>query len=188
MPQTRPNGIIVPVNADAFNLTADMATEADSTNVVIPVPNQTARDALTPHPGMPVTRADVPGQPIEIWNGSSYDRVGPRHHANTQQVGSGMAANDYFTGTKRPWLQSGTTVVTTDASGNAGIAYPVAFSGGVVSAVVCNGDSNTGNLTMSLAGAFTQTLSTLYVNVKVANTGAVVASSSVRINWIATGW
>lgn len=188
MPQTRPNGIIVPVNADAYNLTADMATEADSTNVVIPVPNQTARDALTLHTGLTVTRNDVPGQPIEIYNGSSWDRIGPRAHAASQMVGSGMTANDYLTGTKRSWRQGGTVVATTDAAGNVAIAYPVAFANGVESAIVCNGDSNTGNLIMAISGAFTQNLTTLYVNVKVANTGAVVGSASVRINWVAWGW
>ncbi|MGO4583650.1 hypothetical protein AB4Z38_07145 [Arthrobacter sp. 2RAF6] len=189
MPQTRPNVIQVPVNADGYNLTADLATMADSANVVIPVPNQTARDALTLHTGLTVTRNDVPGQPIEIYNGSSWDRIGPRAHANSQIVGSGMTANDYLTGTKRLWTQGGTTVGTTDAAGNVAVSFPVAFPNGLESAVVCNGDSTTGNLLMSVSGSLTSTLSTLFVNVRIANTGAFPATSSaVRINWSARGW
>lgn len=188
MPQTRQNGIQVWINSDAYNLAADGATLADTSNVVIPVANQTTRDALTLHTGLAVTRNDVPGQPIEIYNGSSWDRIGPRAHASSQMVGSGMAANDYLTGGKRSWRQGGTVVQTTDAAGNVAIAYPVAFPNGVETAMVVNGDSNTGNLIMSISGAFTQNLTTLYVNCKVANTGAVVGSASVRINWVAWGW
>jgi len=189
MPQTRPNGIIVPVNADAYNLTADLATMADKSNVVIPVPNQTARDALTLSVGLAVTRNDVPGQPIEIYNGSSWDRIGPRAHANTQMVGSGMATNDYLTGTKRSWRQGGTSTGNTDAAGNVAISFPVPFPNGVESAVVCNGDSATGNLIMAISGSLATSLSVLNVNVRIANTGSFPAtSSSVRINWEAWGW
>lgn len=189
MPQTRPNVIKVPVNSDGYNLTADLATMADSANVVIPVPNAAARDALTPYVGMAVTRQDVPGQPIEIYNGSSWDRVGPRAHANTQMVGSGMATNDYLTGTKRSWRQGGTSTGNTDAAGNVAISFPVPFPNGVETATVCNGDSNTGNLIMAISGSLATSLSVLNVNVRIANTGAFPATSSaVRINWVAWGW
>lgn len=75
MPTTRNNGIVVPINSDAYNPTADMATMADSANVVIGVANQAARDAIpSPVAGKTtVARADLGGV-IEIWNGTYWSR------------------------------------------------------------------------------------------------------------------
>lgn len=72
MPQTRPNKMTAPVNADAYNLTADLATMADSSNVVIPVASQAERDALTKKAGMVVIRTDLPGAPLERCDGTTW--------------------------------------------------------------------------------------------------------------------
>ena len=186
MSTTLENGIVVPVNSDAYAPTADMASMGNSAGVIKNVASQAARDALTTT--TKVTRDDVPGQPIEIKGSGGWVRQGPVVQANTQTVGTGMAANAFTTGTKQPWWQGGTFVGTTDSSGNIGINYPVAFPAGVVTAVMMNGDSATGNLIMSISGDFTQSLAILYVKVRTANTGAIVPSASVRINWMALGW
>lgn len=113
----------------------------------------------------------------------------PAYRANAVMVGSSTNLNTNLTNNaNQPYTQGGTLVATTDAAGNVAISYPTAFPNGVITAVVCNGDSNTGNIIMAISGAFTQNLTTLYVNAKVANTGAVVGSATVRINWTATGW
>lgn len=120
--------------------------------------------------------------------GLPYNTI-PAYRASSVMVGSSTNLNTNLQNNAiQPYTQAGTVVATTDAAGNVAIAYPSAFPNGVISATVCNGDSNTGNLLMAIAGAFTQNLTTLYVNAKVANTGAVVGSSTVRINWTATGW
>lgn len=75
MPQTRPNGAKVPINADAYNLAPDLATLGDSLNVVIPVANQAVRDALTPYPGMCVSRLDLAGAPIQTYDGTSWNNA-----------------------------------------------------------------------------------------------------------------
>ena len=59
MPQTRDNGIVVPINSDAYNLTADLAKMADTANVVTVVSGTTARNALTKYEGRLVYRTDT---------------------------------------------------------------------------------------------------------------------------------
>jgi hypothetical protein len=67
------------VNSDAYNLASDLAVQADSANVFIPVANQTERDGLAALMGgtllVPtmVYRADL--NAYESWNGSTWDRV-----------------------------------------------------------------------------------------------------------------
>ena len=72
MTQTRPNGITVPTNSDPYNITADLATMADSTNVVVLVANLAARDALTKYAGLTVSRLDLPGAPLETYGGTKW--------------------------------------------------------------------------------------------------------------------
>lgn len=83
--------------------------------------------------------------------------------------------------------QFGTTVTTTDVGGNVSVSWPTAFTGVPVMTMATNGDNTTGSYIVapytigfptSTTGAFTFRLST---------TGAAVASSAVRFNWIAIG-
>lgn len=87
MPQTRVNKAVTPVNSDAYNLTADLATLADSLNVPIPVATQAERDALvSPTAGKTaVARADLGGL-VEVWNGSYWTR-GVQHAEFTGSTG-----------------------------------------------------------------------------------------------------
>ena len=78
MPQTLANGIITPINSDAYNETADLATMGNSSNVVIPVANQAARDALTPYAGMTVSRLDLTGAPLQVYDGTKWQHQGRR--------------------------------------------------------------------------------------------------------------
>ncbi|AYN57811.1 minor tail protein [Arthrobacter phage Eileen] len=61
MPQTRPNGTVVPINSDEYNLTPDLATMADSIHVRTTVADKTERDLLTPYVGLEVIRLDREG-------------------------------------------------------------------------------------------------------------------------------
>lgn len=70
MPQTRPNGVIVPINSDAYNLAGDLAAMADSANVVTVVASQAARDALSLYPGRTVWRQDINVQ--QTYNGAIW--------------------------------------------------------------------------------------------------------------------
>lgn len=70
MPQTRPNGTIVPINSDEYNPTGDLATMADSIHVVTTVADQAARDLLTPYIGLQVCRLDRDGW-IQTYTGQN---------------------------------------------------------------------------------------------------------------------
>jgi hypothetical protein len=96
LPQTRPNKITVPVNADAWNLTGDLATMADSVKAVIPVASQTERDALTKANGLTVSRGDLGGL-IEVCDGTNWHSPTKLRHAEWTNGGG------YSVTGNQPW-------------------------------------------------------------------------------------
>ena len=68
------NGIEVPTNSDPYNLTDDLANMGSTTNTVVLVATQAARDALTKYDGLSVRRLDLTGRPTETWDGSKWNR------------------------------------------------------------------------------------------------------------------
>lgn len=71
--QTLQNGIEVPTNSDTYKLTEHLANMGTKANVVIPVANKDARDALAgPYAGMTVSRTDLPGAPLEVHDGTAW--------------------------------------------------------------------------------------------------------------------
>ena len=79
-------------------------------------------------------------------------------------------------------VQSSSAVITTDASGNATITYPSAFTQGVLTVIAMNGDySNGGDVVVSLRNWNAATLTTF--DVHLSNS----VSSARRVNYIAIG-
>jgi|SRR5690349_5303316 len=73
MPQTRKNKIQVPLNSDAYNLVPDLTTMADTANVFPKVASASERNGLTsPVNGDKVVRTDLPGAPLETYNGTAW--------------------------------------------------------------------------------------------------------------------
>lgn len=72
MSQIRENKVQVITNSDAYNLASDLATQADTTNVVIKVSSQAERDALVKVAGKCVIRLDLPSLPIERCDGTNW--------------------------------------------------------------------------------------------------------------------
>jgi len=73
MTQTLKNKVAVPTNSDEYDLTADLATAFLGANVVIPIGSSAERTALTGLvTGQCIVRTDLPGQPIETWNGTKW--------------------------------------------------------------------------------------------------------------------
>lgn len=75
MTQTLKNKVVVPTNSDAYNLTADLATAFLGANVVIPIGSNAERTTLQTAgvmTGQCIIRTDLPGQPIETWNGTKW--------------------------------------------------------------------------------------------------------------------
>jgi hypothetical protein len=70
MPQQRPKKQQTPINSDAFNLTPDWATTADTSGVIVSVVDRTEADAIATAlsaAGWPVTDA----RPLYVWNQST---------------------------------------------------------------------------------------------------------------------
>jgi hypothetical protein len=115
MPQTRPNGTVVPINSDEYNLTPDLATMADSIHVVTTVADKTERDALTPYVGLQVCRLDRDGW-IQTYTGTTtasgweYKGTPRRVYANvaTFANASGTASRLLLTlpGVTKPYPQT----------------------------------------------------------------------------------
>lgn len=131
MTQKRPNGAKVPTNSDEYNLTQDLATMADSLNVLVAVANQDARDALPKTVGLAVIRLDQTGLPIEIWDGSAWS-LSPR-------LDIGEPAG------KRAITKAGFTAFTTGIYGDFTWQFPTAFPNYLVSAMMQEASPITNN-------------------------------------------
>lgn len=70
MAQTRDNGAKTPTGSDPYHLTQDLATFADSLNVVTPVASAAARDALTKFEGRQCVRTDLGGLTQTVVDGA----------------------------------------------------------------------------------------------------------------------
>jgi hypothetical protein len=146
MTQKLSNGITVPINSDAYQLTADLATMGNSANVSIPVNSQAARDALTPFAGMTVIRLDIPGAPTQTWDGSAWQGAVPITYTPTltasggtnPSLGTGTATGQYQLAGK---FMTGQFFVPFGTGGSVGsgsylVSLPTGFSyGGLGSAV-----------------------------------------------------
>ena len=96
MPQTRPNGTVVPINSDEYNLTADLESMADSIRVVLPVADKTERDALTPFLGMQVCRLDRDAW-IQTYTGAGV--AGWEYRSEPKTITANVAAFTNTSGT-----------------------------------------------------------------------------------------
>jgi hypothetical protein len=83
-------------------------------------------------------------------------------------------------------LKWGSSVVTTDASGNATIAYSTAFPSGTAVVMPINGDS--GTAPQMILSAVASTTNASQFGVHASTNTAAIASTTVRINWIAVGY
>lgn len=75
MTQILKNKVTVPTNSDEYDLTDDLAEAFLGANVVIPIGSNAERSALTTvgvMTGQCIIRTDLPGQPIETWNGTKW--------------------------------------------------------------------------------------------------------------------
>jgi hypothetical protein len=191
VPQIRANKIQVPTNPDAFtNLNNDLATMADTANVVIRVASQTERDGLTKVAGLCVVRTDLPGDPIQTCDGTNWStQQVPKVWASAPRVGSasGLLTN-LQSGAVVPIIQGGTVVVTTDVNGYGNFAFPQAFPNGLICWVGMNADDvATGTNVFITQGSAGVSLTTAYFNAWKA-TGSAYANQAIRLDWIAMGW
>jgi len=194
--QTLPNGIEVPTNSDTYKLTEDLAKMGSTAHVIIPVNSATERNglaALYPDGVLPVptyvNRMDVTGHPIEVWDGTGWDRlVSPAIRANTQTVGAGMAADAFMSGTIRPLIQAGTFVgKPVGGNGDLTITYPATFPGGVIGGIGFSGDG-VYIVSATPSNVAVPTTSSLFLRFANPNGTPVPDNITVRGTWIAVGW
>jgi hypothetical protein len=150
------NGIEVPTNSDPYNLTEDLANMGNTTNTVVLVANQAARDGLTKYDGLAVRRLDLTGRPTETWDGAVWHR--------SPVVTSGSPVSDGFwaiTGGLTKTVTDGPTqvtasfqmkrtgsainILTTDSTLIIG-AIPSGFRPAVNNAFITSVNDNIGNL------------------------------------------
>jgi hypothetical protein len=82
---------------------------------------------------------------------------------------------------------AGSVLVTTSASGNVNVVFGATFASPPV-VVGCNGDSTLhNNMTVGLLLPVNTTTTQTTFACRVGETGGIVASTSVQINWTATG-
>lgn len=89
MPQTLDNGIILPINSDAYNLSTDLATAGNSTNTVTVVTSQAAQDALTKYTGRVCIRTDLGGVQY-YWNGTAWQLLTNRQLGSVSNAGNNV--------------------------------------------------------------------------------------------------
>lgn len=86
--QTLPNGVEVPTNSDTYKLTEDLANMGKTANVITRVSSTGERDGLPDkYSGMTVVRLDLVGLPLEIWDGTTWQRYS-RSYAKAAGEGS----------------------------------------------------------------------------------------------------
>jgi hypothetical protein len=70
------NKSTAPAGADGWNLTTDVRKAIETSNFPVTVSTVAERDGLTPpagkYAGMQVIRTDLPGCPVETWDGSAW--------------------------------------------------------------------------------------------------------------------
>lgn len=182
MPQTRDNGIQVPINSDAYSLTADLAKMADTSDVVTVVAGQTARNALTKFEGRLVWRTDK--SQIEAVVGGAW-RDGTRDYSPLSPTGWSAAGTITVTpeGPKRKVIAD--LVIT--RTGGAFVlpidSWNILGTDGVVVPSTAAGTSPVKYLSAPMVGG----AANYSINVAYNPTGAVSIRAVTQFT-IATGW
>jgi hypothetical protein len=176
----------VPTNGDTYDVPAAIGKAIETSGLVIGVMSQSERDSIaaaygatteagTPiiPPGCCVVRLDVPGAPIERWDGTQWRR--------SLRVNIGQGAND-------PSHAAGVSVVTTNANGDATIDFPVPFGSVLSSAVITDANDPTilGAIILKLTlGSSDRTKLTFRAYT---TAGTALANQSIALSWMADGY
>lgn len=169
MPQTRDNGMRVPVNSDPYNLTPDLADMADSANVVTVVSGSSARNALDTWEGRLVWRTDK--SQLEAYVGGSW-RDGTRDYAPLSPTG---------------WSASGTISVTPEGPKKKVIADLVITRTGGDFTLATTSWSVLGTDESVIPSSARGTSPVKYLSAPVVNVGGGAATYSANVTYNPTG-
>jgi hypothetical protein len=134
MSRTTWNGATVATNGDTYDVTGWIGKGIETSGLVIPITQQSQRDGLaaaygatteagTPFlpPGTTVVRLDLPGAPLERWNGSTWQR--------SLQLEVKAAT------TSTPQFKVGTVTASSDGNGAAALVFDTPFDHAIFGAV-----------------------------------------------------
>lgn len=101
MAQTLRNGVTLFTNGDPYQLATDMGTSFNSANVVIKVASAAAQTTLqgqltSADKGTPITRTDLPGAPMYMWDGSAFLRTVAGNHLEIGRTAPANTANSLW--------------------------------------------------------------------------------------------
>lgn len=192
MPQNTYNKATTPAGPDAWNLTPDLKKMLETSNIPVPVSSQAERDGLNPpggkYPGLTVMRLDIAGKPLEVYNGSSWDRhIAPLVRSMSPHIGTNIPSDAFLNGTLRPIEQFESVIVETSSIGNFTVTFPAPFPNAVGPVVAIHGD----NTAFADAAKYNVTLGPVTLSGFTGNLNANGVSASLkttRIEYIAKGW
>lgn len=168
--------IDVPKATTGNPVATDARSFAVASGGIILVRNQAERNDLPTWVGLTVSRMDVPGIPLERWDGTTWRRG--------LRVEIGQGAND-------PTHASGVAIVTTNANGDGSITLPVPFGSKVAAYTVndATATSGAGSLGAILLkptyGLSTRTTLTFRAY---STNGVPLASTPMAVMWMADGY
>ena len=102
MAQTLRNGVTMFTNGDTYKPAEDLTTAFNTANVVIKVSSQSAENTLkaalnnTTDKGTPITRTDLPGSPVSVWDGTTFMRVVASNHLEIGLTAGANTANSLW--------------------------------------------------------------------------------------------
>lgn len=165
--------IDVPKSGAGSPAVTDARAFAVASGGIILVRTLAERDALPVWVGLTVARMDVPGIPLERYDGTAWRRG--------LRVIIGQGVND-------PSFASDVTIVTTNSNGDGSITLPTPF-GSVLKSYTLNDASSTASLgAVILKNTFgLSTPSTLTFRAY-STSGSALANTSIAIAWSAVGW
>lgn len=177
MPQTLYNNIQVPINPDAYALTADLATMGNSTRTVFYVNSQSQRDALPGSPnaylGMTVCLGYIAGLPLETWDGTRWNRQ------SIANIGQGTAV---------PIFAGGVSTVTTNNNGDFSVILPTAF-GTALKASTMNDATDPASLgAVLIKNTFGSSDKTKLTGRAYNTSGAALNTITIAVSWTAVGY
>jgi len=177
MPQTRNNGAVVPVPSDPYNPPADMATMADSLDVVRRVNSAAEQAALTGlRAGNLMVRTDLSGQPLYKWSGTEWVPAAGRIRM------AGLPAGSV------PILQTNEVAVTIGSGSAGSIPFPEVFPTAIRSLIITDSTAGANGIVVKARMDLSTTGSGVFTAFNATDGTGVASGTTLYVNYIAGGY
>jgi hypothetical protein len=177
MPQTRNNGAVVPVPSDPYNPPADMATMADSLDVVRRVNSTAEQAALTGlRAGNLMVRTDLTGDPVFKWTGTEWIPVAPR------VVMAGLPAGAV------PIFQTGEVAVTIGSGSAGNIPFPEVFPTAIRSLTVTDSTAGANGIVVKARLDLSTLATGVFTAFNATDGTGIAAGTTLYVTFTTGGW